>query len=163
MSCRRLHSKPFVGFSSANKCPVKRLRSASLSDHDASSVSVEAEKRQSAALDSPKREIQKSLEPVTCLPRSCLRLPKSGAQKEVLGRPATGTNMVYKHWKIQIITIRRRRMHLKSLVYRWFMSHQVTLNRFGSVLCQRVYLFCCNNFLECNHVMWPSVRDSHKT
>ena len=55
MSCRRLHSKPFVGFSSANNCPVKRLRSASLSDHDASSVSVGAETaQQSVALDSPK-------------------------------------------------------------------------------------------------------------
>ena len=149
---------------------MKRLRSASLSDHDASSVSVEAEKRQSVALDSPKREIQKSLEPVTCLPRSCLRLPKSGAQKEVLGRPATGTNMVYKHREIQIILIimihydnNKKNAFKKTWYIWWFMSHQVTLNRFGSVLCQRVYLFCCNNFLECNHVMWPSVRDSHKT
>lgn len=64
------------------------------------------------------REIQKSLEewrewkqePVTCLPRSCLRLPKRGAQKEVLGRPATDTNVVYKHWEIQI----KIKMHLKN-------------------------------------------------
>lgn len=80
-----LHSKPFVGFSSANKCPVKRLRSASLSDHDASSVSVEAEKRQSAALDSPKREIQKSLKTCRLFAKKLLALAKERSPERSSG------------------------------------------------------------------------------